>query len=288
MAFSLDDLNITPQLFCGFIEFLLDHYASLATVKNVISSISTVFSWLGVSQFIFKSQPVKFMIKALDKTVRYFPKKKSGLSLEGLFYLCNAATALGRNAVLFRAFLTLLYFSMLRVSNLLPGYATSFDSSRHLTLSDLKRFQAGYTLRVKWAKNLQNATDSFVLPLLFNADPGICPVRALDNYLGGLGAMNADSPVFFFRDSLGYLRSLTIQTANRFLKYILERSNLATSGVTLHSFRRGSCTAAFEAGSPIQDLKAFGGWRSDAVLIYLSELSARKRVAKNLSRSKSP
>ena len=85
MAFSLDDLNITPQLFCGFIEFLLDHYASPDTVKNVISSISTVFSWLGVSQFIFKSQPVKFMIKALDKTVRYFPKKKSGLSLESLF-----------------------------------------------------------------------------------------------------------------------------------------------------------------------------------------------------------
>ena len=110
-----------------------------------------------------------------------------------------------------------------------------------MTLSDLKRFQAGYTFRVKWAKNLQNATDSFVLPLLFNADPGICPVRALDNYLGGLGAMNADSPVFFFCDSLGYLRSLTIQTANRFLKYILEHSNLATSGVTLHSFRRGSC-----------------------------------------------
>ena len=95
------------------------------------------------------------------------------------------------------------------------------------------------------------------------------------------------SPVFFYKDSSGVFRILAIKDANRFLKYILERSDLTGLGVTLHSFRRGSCTAAFEAGSPIQDWKAYGGWRSDSVLTYLNQLSARKRVAENLSRSKS-
>ena len=186
MAFNIDELGITSHLFCGFIEFLLDHYASPATVKNIISSISTVFSWLGVSQSIFKSQPVKFMIKAVDKMVRYFPKKNSGLSLEGLASLCNAAAALGCNVVMFRAFLTLLYFSMLRVSNLLPGFSASFDQSRHLTLNDLERFQFGYTLRVKWAKNLQNAADYFRFAYFIKYRSQYLSCEGIGCLLGGL------------------------------------------------------------------------------------------------------
>ena len=103
---------------------------------------------------------------------------------------------------------------------------------------------------------------------------------------GSFNRLNACSPLFVYQDSLGIFHFLTIHNANRFLKYFLERSNLAGSGITLHSFRRGSCTAAFEAGSPIQDLRAFGGWRSDSLLVYLFDPSARRRVAENLSRSK--
>ena len=45
---------------------------------------------------------------------------------------------LGRNTLMFKAFLSLLFFSMVRVSTFLPDSGCNFDHTRHLTFSDIE------------------------------------------------------------------------------------------------------------------------------------------------------
>lgn len=48
-----------------------------------------------------------------------------------------------------------------------------------------------------------------------------------------------------------------------------------------HSLRRGGVVAAFEAGVPVELLKAHGRWRSDAILLYLSVSTATRLSVTN-------
>ena len=58
------------------------------------------------------------------------------------------------------------------------------------------------------------------------------------------------------------------------------KSHLAGERITIISLRKGACSAAFERGAPISDLKTFGAWRSHSVLQYLLVAPVRLRMAK--------
>ena len=72
---------------------------------------------------------------------------------------------------------------MVRISSFLPLHPRQFDYTRHLALSDLCITDTWFSVRIKWAKNLQNSRDQFMLPVLPNWDSVICPVKNLSNYL---------------------------------------------------------------------------------------------------------
>ena len=57
---------------------------------------------------------------------------------------------------------------------------------------------------------------------------------------------------------------LSTQVARRWLRVTLSALGLDPSAFTFHSFRRGACSAAFEKGAQLDDLKELGGWRSSA------------------------
>ena len=52
---------------------------------------------------------------------------------------------------------------------------------------------------------------------------------------------------------------------------VLAQAGLAGNEITMHSFRRGACTSTYESGASMADIGSFCGWRSKALLRYLSE-----------------
>ena len=181
--------------------------------------------------------------------------------------------------MLFRAFILLLFFSMARVSTLLPCGARKFDFTRNAAVGDLIYNGTGFYLKIKWAKNLQNSKDGYFLPILPNANLTICPVKALLDYMFGRKFLDKRSPLFTLARQDKSCVSLSIRTANFMLRAVLAQAGLPRNKITLHSFRRGACTAAYESGALMADIGSFGGWRSSALLRYLSEHKARTRVA---------
>ena len=185
---------------------------------------------------------------------------------------------------MFRAFLTILFYTMVRISSLIPQNSKHFDLTRHTSIADLERTSSGYVFKLKWAKNLQKNSEGFSLPLLFSSNPAVCPVVALDHYLLNLDYSNSRQPLFQFRQNSTTTVALDIAQANLLLNQLLVANQVLSSKITFHGFRRGAVTSAFDSGSSVLDIGSFGGWKSSALLQYLGKKSARLRVARALSK----
>ena len=54
-----------------------------------------------------------------------------------------------------------------------------------------------------------------------------------------------------------------------FLSSLLTKAGLSTKGFSGQSFRQGGAQSLFDAGVPIEDIKLFGRWKSDAFRAYI-------------------
>ena len=279
--FSLHDDALSPELLCAYIEFLLNSYPCPGTVKNFISGLSTFQTWRGLPTAVFHSFKVKQMWRAINLTVRYVPSSIHIITARELNSLLISAAVLGSNALIFRALISLLFFSMLRISSCLPPTLTTFDSTRHLNLDDILFTEFGMLIHLKWAKNLQNADSAIKVPIVKNKNEFLCPVFNIKNYLVSLCFRQPHQPLFLVGSGA---TPLDINTANRWLRLVVCNSPLAGRRVTFYSLRKGSCSAAFKLGAPLADIKIFGAWKSESVLNYLNANPARVRVAETLSK----
>ena len=281
--YRLNALALTPSLLCAYIEFLLHSYPCRGTVKNYVSALTTLYTWLGLDIAIFKNFQVKQMWRAIDLTVRYTPRMKHSLSVAELRCLMAACVVLGPSNLLFRAFLSILYFTMVRVSSLLPYTIGCFDVTRHVNMSDVVRTQTDLSIRIKWAKNSQNSPGGVLVPLQSHCDPAVCPILNLNSYLHSCDSQNMFAPLFHHKSRGGSLVPFTVRLARQWLRLVQRHSVLAGTNLGFHAFRRGACDTAFARGAPIADIKIFGNWSSDAVLNYLKETPAKLRVSKLLA-----
>ena len=71
------------------------------------------------------------------------------------------------------------FFGFLRLSNLSPHSAATFDPSRHLTGSDVFFIKKYVKLLLKWSKTIQNRDRVEILTLPKLTDPDLCPRLAL-------------------------------------------------------------------------------------------------------------
>ena len=122
---------------------------------------------------------MKHIWRGILLTCRHTPSPSYAIDVSDLHSIVAECGVLGVNAVCFKAFVTLLYFTMVRASSFMPSKSSGFDSSRKLVWEDVHFNPFGLCLSLKWAKNLQTLTFPFILPILYNTDLEICPVRSL-------------------------------------------------------------------------------------------------------------
>ena len=75
-------------------------------------------------------------------------------NLANLAVLMSSRSISGSNSLLFRSLLSLLYFSMVRISTFFPATHPTFDRTCHLNLNDIVFMSSGFALLVKWANNI--------------------------------------------------------------------------------------------------------------------------------------
>ena len=287
--FSFRDIPATPQTLLCFAEFLLRSFTATKSVTNALSSVHRLHLDLQAEVSAFEAPVLARWKRALPLTFRNPTNRAAPLGLPLLERLCTLAAALGGGgggggwgkARVISALMAVCYFSMARLSSLLPESAAAFDPTRQPTLADLQPQETGFRLNLKWSKSRQVAPEANWIPLLPLPDSAACPAGAA-SFLRGRGEGFPLSSPLFTSSNPQVSRGapyLTLSQARKWLSRLLWALGERGGPFTFHSFRRGACTAAFAQGCALADIKSHGGWSSDAVKLYYSEFDARTKVA---------
>ena len=286
--FALQDFPADVATLLLFAEFLLRGFRAPKSVTNAVSSVKVFHLWHGFDVGAFHHHRWDQFKRALPLTVRHVPAPAPPLPFELLVTLCAQARDRGPQGLLFAALFSTLFFTMARVSSLLPPRVGVFDGSRYPTLADVRGGNDGLEFQLKWGKNFQNAADAFWVPLLPLRGSPACPVANLRRWLSLLGTLPANAPLFSLppvAGSTAFPAHLALPLAKDWLAALLKVACPTGQAYTFHSFRRGACTLAFRGGAELDDLRQLGGWRSDAVLCYRPAFDARRRAARVLVRA---
>ena len=267
-----------------FAEFLLRSYAASKSVSNALSSLRTFHLIHGHHTLGFDTFEFALWKRALPITRRTAPSPAPPLPLPLLRLLCTKARTDGPRGHAFATLLATAFYSLARLSSLVPRAPGSTHLSRVPLLGDVTFQHNQASLLLKWGKSAQHPEQAFKVPLLPTPDPTACPVSLLQGQTLSLRQHGPQAPLFAFRVG-NTLLSFTLGSARQYLAQLLRDLGMGDRGYTFHSLRRGGCTLAFTAGASRSDLQLLGGWRSDAIDSYLPHFQARQRAAHLLARA---
>ena len=161
----------------------------------------------------------------------------------------------------------LLFFGMLRKSNVMPDNAASFSKDKQFIRSDFNFESLCIFVRVKWSKTIQNKERAYVIRLPF-LGTSLCPVLAISKAFIRC-PLSDDSPAIVSSSSG------TPMTSGLFIKKLKQCMSLCgvnAVSYSSHSFRRGSATWALSSGIPGEIVKIMGDWKSSVYLDYLDQV----------------
>ena len=287
--FRISDFPTALGVLFIYGEFLARSYTAARSVTNALSSLRTFHLIFGFSTASFDNFQFNLWRRALPLTLRTAPRPAPALPIMVLERLCSEAARWGERGQTFAALLSTAFFSLARLSSLVPAERGPVDASRVPLLSDLVVRSDRANLRLKWGKAAQEPGQEFWVPLLPVEGAQACPLALLRALAARAAGKPLGAPLFSFSRNEGTpgLVFFTLATARKFLAQLLQRIGFHNQGFTFHSLRRGGCTLAFSSGAELTDLQLLGGWRSRAIDAYYPHLEARRRAAGALARGSS-
>ena len=130
-----------------------------------------------------------------------------------------------------------------------------------LRLTDISRIDGILWFRIRRSKTDQFSRGHFI-PLEASGSPA-CPVRCLSRYLEVRPKLCSR---FLFVNSRG--NQMSVSSISAVVKRVAQNAGLEAR-LTGHSLRIGGATAAMMGGMPLEQIRAVGGWESDAMHLYL-------------------
>ena len=265
-AAGLPSYQVNVTLLLSFLEYLHENNISAAQLQNYLSAIRAMHIAHGLETSPFKDERLPLFLKAIRIHRPFKPRVLAHLDipfLEKIIHLCDHM----QFPQIFKPLYLLMFFSFLRMSNVLPHAVTQFDFTRHLARADVIFGATGAVLLIKWSKTLQNRRDVVTISLPDLQGSHFCPVSALKAMFQNFPGSD-NSPVFVIPKSKG-LVPLTDSVARKHLKDVSGFLGLNPS-LTFHDFRRGGAVWAFQNGVPLEHIMKHGIWKSDAIWTYLS------------------
>ena len=127
---------------------------SVTAISGYISAVKTKLMNLGHDISSFNDPRLKIYTKALMRHRPLNPHIKTIIDVQMLQDISMQCDRMYQGAILKAAYL-LLFFSFLRISNLVPHSISSFDPLKQLAKGDVIFAPPGAHLIIKWSKNLQ-------------------------------------------------------------------------------------------------------------------------------------
>ena len=248
--YDVKTLPVDVEGICLYITHLT-RTVSYVTIVNYVTGVWKLHDYLGYT----RPDPTSFIISSTLRGAKRLLGAASNpalpLSPTNIGDILKTLDLTAAKDLVFWCALLLSFRCVLRVSHIT-------HSPHQLLVKDIRFFEGGMDVTIRSSKTVQFRERTNVVPVLTSPNSILCPVSVLKNYMRLLHR-KPTSPLF----------PLTYNIYSSKLKAACGKIGLVGHYST-HSVRRGAASylATF---LPLHDVKAYGDWRSWAVLLYLSD-----------------
>lgn len=255
-------LPLTEDKLIKFVAYTVNKGLKYQTIKCYLSAVRHLHVTCGGGDPRVESMPL------LELALRGARKEQSGLPKRTRLpitpVIWNTDSGNWEKIMLWAA-CCVGFFGFLRSGELTAPEQEQFDQSQHLTFADLS-IDNGSNPRIFSVRIKQSKTDPFKIGVtiyLGRTDSTLCPVAALLSYLVLRG--KGDGPLLRFQNGQPLTRTKLV-SENR---AALREAGLTPGNFCGHSFRIGAATTAAACGVPVDVIKMFGRWKSEAYQLYI-------------------
>lgn len=261
---------VFPILITTVCSFLVYNFETrnlkISSIRKLLASIQFFARYHNPDYpSLFNVPAVRLLLKGITKSSAKTHDKRLPITFSVLQQLItslrNGSFSNYINVLLEALFLTAFYGFMR------PGEFTSeskhFESSRDLSLSDVRFSPNFFTIFLKHSKN--DSMGSGVSLSLYKNDYQFCPYSSMIKYLKIRLRTSLQSPLFILPNGA----PITKVWFSSHLATVLKNCGLSPLQYTGHSFRIGAATTAAEHGIPTSTIKLLGRWSSSAFESYI-------------------
>ena len=241
LNYQIDDLAPTAQQLSAYVEFLLHSGISPTTVPNFLAGIKHYLQAAGMDVSPLTSYTLSLTLRSLRIDYTQTPNKKEGLTLNQVRRLVDYCGAKGLIGYTLKLAILLAFFGLLRISNLAPITASSFDPQRDSTQADLFIAEPGLQYAQRWAKNRQHPQapgDIPHIPLVRLPGEPLDPVQALLDLQNMTPAALCQDPMLLVPTADGGYYPLDQRRLRAEFRQALIACDLDPRQYTPHSLRR--------------------------------------------------
>lgn len=255
--------SISPLIICKFVECQVSSRSTVNSVLNIFSALKFYSKLLKLDDSVWKDRNLLWYVKGVKSSLPLAIKKKEVISPKMFKKLCLSLESEGSNGLALKCACILGYFGMLRVSNVAPSTTRKFNKTENTLKRDVRVFNSGVSIRLKWSKSRKNCTPIFVnLPKI--SDEVVDPVSNFVNYFKGNKFICKNKPVLLFSDGVHMSRCYISRIFKLHMKQLFPCSNF-----TFHDLRRSSATNVFKYGGSSLAIAKQGTWKSLVYLDYI-------------------
>ena len=278
--FKLKPIPATHKILSLYAQLLSRTFESPHAIRNYISGVKTLHTFLDLPINAFDHPHLKFTLKGLQRTMAHLPKRAPPITIDMLYEIHSKLNLQNHYHLTLWALSLTAFFTMARKSNLVK--TPQINTSDHYILrKDIHFSPENAVITFRSSKTNQYKDRIHPVPLIHIPASILCPVTALTNMTKCIPAQ-PNSPAFILPNG----KPVTYQLFNNFTKSVINTIGKKGNAYSTHSFRRGGATHAFRSHVPPELIKHHGDWRSDAYLIYLEyDLSQKLSVSKSMSKS---
>ena len=262
VCLGIDDwFPASVSTLAGFIAHLFREGYASSTIQSTMSAISYFHKLLGVPDTVSD-----FVIQKLvlgTKRARPSVDLRAPVSKDLLGQLIASSRSVVEDNYtlhMFKAMLSLAYFALLRVSEVVA--APTHHTDHRLKMQDVVISQTELVIVFRSYKHSQPGK-SFTLAVPRQSPKSICPVHLVKRFVKERGP--ASGPLFVFPGAEEPSPSWFKST----LRDTVAAAGLSDQHITSHSFRIGRVRDMAIAGYSSTEIRLAGRWRSDAFQKYM-------------------
>ena len=267
----------SPLLLSRYVAYLAKRL-KFSSLRQYLNIVNIMHKECGLPNPTVDNYPLQLTLRGARRMLGDTVCRKEPITPELLFRLLQGLNVNNPRHAGVWAMSLLMFFGLLRRSNVLPPSAKLFDPQCHLRRRDISVTLQGARVTIRWSKTDQFRTRKRVLPYPRIRGHLLCPTQAVFNALRLTPNAPPDGPAFPAGPAPG-APPISPSGFTSIVLTALRRAGIDTTGLGSHSFRRGGATFLWSVvGVDEGRIRDLGDWASTAYTVYAisDESSLRK------------